>query len=153
MAEQQLPKLNTRVRFPSPAPNKKAPVRGLFYLERGGGSEPEQRVRSPQATTHRREASSGRLDRRATRAFPSPAKRLSEPEQRVRSPQATTHRREASSDRLDRRAKRAFPSPAKKANLFRFKNIFAQKFIFAIILPQLCVTVKNIEKFFWRIFP
>ena len=39
MAEQQLPKLNTRVRFPSPAPNKQAPFRGFFYLDCGDAVE------------------------------------------------------------------------------------------------------------------
>ena len=51
MAEHQLPKLNTRVRFPSSAPNKKDPLRGPFYLEYSedwGESNPfDSRLRRP----------------------------------------------------------------------------------------------------------
>lgn len=47
MVERKLPKLKTRVQFPSLAPRKKPSEKGRFFYGReGSGREPEQRVRS-----------------------------------------------------------------------------------------------------------
>ena len=110
-----------RVRIPARSPNKNPrKFCGGFYLVCQRARFEPGRVRSPQATTHRRNAPSGRLDRRAVGAqsrlasvrilckfcggFYLVCRRARFEPGRVRSPQATTHRRNAPSGRLDRRA-------------------------------------------------